>query len=245
MSHGAHLTGGSGRQTRKQKYSMEDWEERLAQKNIPKSILNDLVMNYLVIEGYKDAAECFREESGAEPSVDLESIAGRMATRVALQNGDVEEAMSLANALNPLVLEENRALYFHLQQQKLIELIREGRVEEALTFAQDELAPKGEENKEFLRELERTMTLLAFEDVTKSPMSDLLSPAQRQKTASELNAAILSSQSQEKDPKLPSLLKLLSWAQDQLAQQAEFPRMNFGTGELEDPSASSAPPSSS
>ena len=43
---------------------------------------------------------------------------------------------------------------------------------------------------------ERTVALLAFEDVKASPVGDLMDTAQRQKTASELNAAILSSQNQ-------------------------------------------------
>ena len=51
------------------------------------------------------------------------------------------------------ILEEKQELYFHLQQQRLIELIRQGKTEEALEFAQDILAPQGEENPEFLEEL--------------------------------------------------------------------------------------------
>lgn len=43
---------------------------------------------------------------------------------------------------------------------------------------------------------ERTVALLAFEDVSASPVADLMDIAQRQKTASELNAAILASQGQ-------------------------------------------------
>ena len=43
---------------------------------------------------------------------------------------------------------------------------------------------------------ERTITLLAFEDASQSPLADLMDVTQRQKTASELNAAILSSQCQ-------------------------------------------------
>lgn len=46
------------------------------------------------------------------------------------------------------------------------------------------------------------MSLLAFELNSPSPVSDLLTPAQRQKLASELNSALLLSQSQEKDPKV-------------------------------------------
>ncbi|EYU45790.1 hypothetical protein MIMGU_mgv1a018190mg [Erythranthe guttata] len=84
------------------------------------------------------------------------------------------------------------------QLQRLIELIRNGKVEEALEFAQEELAPRGEENQGFLEELERTVALLAFEDVTNCPVSELLDISQRLKTASEVNAAILTSQSHEK-----------------------------------------------
>lgn len=48
------------------------------------------------------------------------------------------------------ILDTNPELYFHLQQQKLIELIRSGKIEEALEFAQEELAPRGEENVHLL-----------------------------------------------------------------------------------------------
>eukprot|EP00126_Sphaerothecum_destruens_P009420 Sdes_comp20502_c0_seq6m14983 len=108
--------------------------------------LNKLVMNYLVIEGYKDAAEKFMKESGEAPSLDLASIEERMKIREAVQHGNISRAIELVNDLNPEILDMNPQLYFHLQQQTLIELIRENRIEEALNFAQEELAPRGEEN---------------------------------------------------------------------------------------------------
>jgi hypothetical protein len=87
------------------------------------------------------------------------------------------------------------------------------------------MAPRGEEHPEYLEELERTMALLAFGDSFDSPVQDLLHPGQRQKTASELNSAILLSQSQEKDPKLPNLLKMLAWSQEQLDERMVYPRI--------------------
>ena len=51
------------------------------------------------------------------------------------------------------ILEEQQELAFHLQQQRLIELIREGRVDDALEFAQENLAPLGEEQPALLEEL--------------------------------------------------------------------------------------------
>lgn len=50
----------------------------------------------------------------------------------------------------------------------------------------------------FLEELEKTVALLAFEDVSNCPVGELLDVSQRLKTASEVNAAILTSQSHEK-----------------------------------------------
>ncbi|OAE30231.1 hypothetical protein AXG93_4295s1870 [Marchantia polymorpha subsp. ruderalis] len=205
----------------------EEWEKKLADVKIRKEDMNKLVMNFLVTEGYVEAAEKFQMESGTQH---------RMAVRKAVQCGNVEDAIEKVNDLNPEILDTNPQLFFHLQQQRLIELIRSGSVEEALQFAQEELAPRGEENHAFLEELERTVALLAFEDTASCPVGELLDVSQRQKTASELNAAILTSQSHEKDPKLPSLLKMLIWAQNQLDEKASYPRINdLVNATLEDP----------
>ena len=91
------------------------------------------------------------------------------------------------------------------------------------------------------------MALLAFEDLTKSPVGYLMQNNQRLKTASELNSALLSSQNQEKgrtllchldlsDPKLPTLLKLLKYAQVKLDEKMKYPKINnIATAELENP----------
>lgn len=222
--------------TSKKVITREEWEKRLKDVKIRKQDMNKLVMNFLVTEGYVEAAEKFRVESGTEPDIDLATITDRMAVKKAVQSGNVEDAIEKVNDLNPEILDTNPQLYFHLQQQRLIELIRHGKVEEALEFAQEELAPRGEENQSFLEELERTVALLAFEDVKNCPYGELLDVSQRLKTASEVNAAILTSQSHEKDPKLPSLLKMLIWAQNQLDEKAAYPRINdLSTATLEDP----------
>ena len=58
-------------------------------------------MNYLVIEGYKDAAEKFAQESRLEPSVDLHSITDRMNIRTAIQMGNIDAAIEQVNDLDP------------------------------------------------------------------------------------------------------------------------------------------------
>lgn len=44
----------------------EEWEKKLNDVKIRKEDMNRLVMNFLVTEGYVDAAEKFRMESGTE-----------------------------------------------------------------------------------------------------------------------------------------------------------------------------------
>ncbi|OIW13677.1 hypothetical protein TanjilG_08019 [Lupinus angustifolius] len=198
--------------------------------------MNNMVMNFLVTEGFSEVAEKFRNESGTDSDMDLATIADRMAVKDAVQRGNIEDAIKKVNDSNLEILDTNPQLFFHLQQQRLIELIRDGKIEEALEFAREELAPRGEENPSFLGELERTVALLAFKDAYKCPIGELLGTSQRLKTASEVNAAILTSQGHEKDPKLPSLLKMLIWSQNQLDEKAAYPRINdLSKGTLEDP----------
>ena len=57
--------------------------------------------------------------------------------------------------------------------------------EAALEFAQSQLAEQGEESRECLTEMERTLALLAFDNPEDSPFGDLLNMMQRQKVESE------------------------------------------------------------
>jgi glucose-induced degradation protein 8 len=94
---------------------------------------------------------------------------------------------------------------------------RNGKIEEALTFAQNKISEAGETNPEVLNELERTLALLAFEKPAQSPFSDLLDQTHRQKIASELNAAILRIEhKQNQNPRMMNVLKLILWAQSEL-----------------------------
>ncbi|CAO1636695.1 unnamed protein product [Sympodiomycopsis kandeliae] len=226
--------------------SQAEWELKLNEVAVSKDDMNRLIMDYLVIEGYKDAAQRFSVESGLSPQVDLSSIQNRMIIRSAVQRGDIEDAISRVNELDPEILDTNPLLFFHLQQQRLIELIRGGQITEALQFAAEELAPRGEEFPHLLPELEKTMALLAFDlpeagtgagagatSTMAAPphIAELLSPSQKLRTAGELNAAILASQSQGCDPKLPQMLRLMNHGEALLGPdgpgKTRFPRLDL------------------
>lgn len=148
------------------------------------------------------------------------------------------------------ILESNAKLCFHVQQQQVIELIRCGKVNEALLFAQEYLAYKGEENPDALDDLgafayncasdcilqfktsptlhvsaENTIALIAFEDPNSCPCKHLMELQQRQMIASELNKAILARLNHSTESKLASLVKMLAWCQDRLESRAKFPKL--------------------
>lgn len=60
-------------------------------------------MDYLVIEGYKTAAEEFSKEAEVKTAFDFQTIEDRTNIREALQDGDVEGAITRVNDLNPEV----------------------------------------------------------------------------------------------------------------------------------------------
>jgi len=204
---------------------------------LPKNTTNEIVMNYLVTEGFKESAEKFRDETGILNNVELSGMDSRIKIQEAILAGKVPEAISMVNQLHPELLDDDPYLFFHLQQQQLIELIREGKVEDALTFATEKLAERGAESGFVLEELERMLALLAFEDPEKSPYGDLLSYSHRQKVASDVNAAILKAEhSDNTQPKLALGLKIVLWAQNELDKKCiRYNRMvDLSTGKIED-----------
>merc|ERR1719215_1688097 len=73
-------------------------------------------MNYLVTEGFKDAAERFQDEAGMNPGQDLSLLDNRIKIRDSIQAGNILDAISLVNELHPQLLDNDRYLLFHLQQ---------------------------------------------------------------------------------------------------------------------------------
>jgi len=207
--------------------------DRLNNMPLNRSQMNALIMDYMVAEGFKEAANSFKTEAGIE----MARIAGepenpelldeRIRVRSAIEEGHITEAIKLLNEYYPELLDGNRVLYFKLQLQQLIELIRNQQVDDALAFAQDQLSV--DEDFLQLQELERTLALLAFDSPETSPYADLLQLAHRQQLASEVNESILKEQSGSNDdskPQLVTLIKLLMWTQGELEKKkVKFPKM--------------------
>ncbi|KAL1919331.1 uncharacterized protein VTP21DRAFT_2024 [Calcarisporiella thermophila] len=211
--------------------SSEDWQKRMRKMELSRSDLDSLVMNYLLVEGYGDAAERFAEECGLQPCMDLHSVRERMAIRAAIHLGEIEEAIEKTNVIKPevpTILGSNTDLLFLLKQQIFIEKIRKSQISEALAFAQQELAPLVEANvsPRLLEQLGQTMSLLIFDEGSSAPVAELLDLAQRQRTASELNSAILTTQGLDHNPRLSAIIKMLLWCEAQLdRRRVVYPKL--------------------
>lgn len=96
---------------------------RLDDVQLKRSQMNSLVMDYLVAEGFKEAAEKFKTESGVEmsrlacgPGVENNSLLDqRIEVRHAVEEGDILKAIQLINRYHPELLDQNRSLFFKLQ----------------------------------------------------------------------------------------------------------------------------------
>merc|ERR1712169_13000 len=143
------------------------FERRVAETHISKSDVNNLIMDYLITEGYPSAAEKFAAEANIQPKADLSCIQERVQIRDSIHRGDLQAAIELINELNPELLDADKKLHFSLLRLQLVELIRQSftssdatLVGRAIEFAQNNLAPYAPLEPQFKYDLERAMALL-------------------------------------------------------------------------------------
>lgn len=74
-----------------------------------------MLLHLIFIEGFKEAAEKFRLESGVNPTMDLQTIDKRLLIRGHLQNGEIDSAVALINQIHPELLDNDNLLYFKIQ----------------------------------------------------------------------------------------------------------------------------------
>ncbi|KAA0198886.1 Glucose-induced degradation protein 8 [Fasciolopsis buskii] len=162
--------------------------------------INRLILEYLVVEGYKDAAEKFSRETGiTEPLTEMrisgESLMDRMWIREAVLRRNIADVIEKVNSLWPELFDKNPFIYFQLRQLQMLELIRNHKLEDALIFAQsylaDPVAKRLSDHPQLLNEMQNTMALLAFDDPAQSIYGCLLGPQHAELVAGALNRAIL------------------------------------------------------
>lgn len=183
--------------------------------NLDKStLLNRLVLNFLIHEGYEQTAYKLAKELGINPNgseeddeylIGWRSMSIRRQIKDMLLKGEIGDAIDTLNLLYPELLEQNNLLYFKLLLLNLIEMIRnheeqgdgddkEQFIMKIVSFAQDKLTNKAIKNIKFMEELELTMTLLIYsnkKEMLPPKLNQLFEIKLRRDIASLVNKCIL------------------------------------------------------
>jgi hypothetical protein len=125
---------------------------------------NQLVLEYLMVSGFREAAEEFAQEAGLK--IDVGSMADREEARNLILSGDILGCIRLLDNMDKNILENDPSLFFDLLRQQFVELLllggEGGGGTAALKFAQERLLPQVLRDPGLLRSVERLMGLVAF-----------------------------------------------------------------------------------
>ncbi|ORY81387.1 CTLH/CRA C-terminal to lish motif domain-domain-containing protein [Protomyces lactucae-debilis] len=214
-----------------------------------KSDLNNLVLNFLIIEGYESAAVKFAAEAGLQPKISTEHIHERVEIRTCIHRGEITQAIQLINELNPELLDTDPALHFMLLRLHLIELIKQHLASPSpwsltalLEFAGTHLAPRAAADPAALTDLEQTMALLCFAPAATPPLgaaqtaipldaslTSLLEPSMRARVAESVNEGLLQSQGIMRESKLRALVRLFLWGEKKCGETTQTGQPATGT----------------
>ncbi|KAI0889553.1 CTLH/CRA C-terminal to lish motif domain-containing protein [Annulohypoxylon maeteangense] len=188
----------------------------------PKSDINALILDYLTVAGYPNAAAKFSTEANLSPQQPSTDIHARQQIQTFIHKGEIESAIHALNDLNPSILDEDEPLHFALLRLQLVELIRKSRpggdIGPALEFAQTQLGPKAPRTPQFLEDLEKTMSLLVFDHDNLDPsLAALLQPELRQEVADRVNKAI----QQRSAAAIRHLVQMRAWSEEVVRKEGK------------------------
>jgi len=184
--------------------------------------VNALVVDFLICEGYREAAELLCKESNSLfPEEEKPGLHKRYEIRTSIVNGDIQKAIEQINEYVPTLLRDRPKVHFQLLRQQLVELIREKKVEEALQFAQQHLVHIADQPPELLQKLEQTYGLLVFDKPEESPFGYLMDMNQRNILAAEVNSLICGIDDRNPTSKLEQLFRLIIWNKQQLESKGQ------------------------
>lgn len=199
-----------------------------SQPRIGASQINELILDLFVVNGYRDVAEQFVEETGLD-QVDLVDIGKRKQFKKLLLEGRVQEAIKELNELDSWFLDSHFRYHYQLLELQLIELIRAADLDKdikgvnaPLEFAEHRILalikqqPVGVQG-EYIRKLQMVLALVCF-PVKSLPLKlqSLLSIERRAQVADEMNKALLEWRGLAGTGKLWRVIKLYKWAEKKL-----------------------------
>ena len=190
-----------------------------SRSTIDKSLLAELVLESLVVDGHSGAAVSFSEEAGLDAPSTMSSMEGRVAIRHAiLHRRDALAAVQGLRELQPSLLASHPELLFRLHQQHVMNLLSDGEPAAAWEHAATSLVSLADASgdAELQRAVDATAVLFSFCDLRAAapalpPASAaLLTPEYRAETARMMNVALLAAEGGVTVARLPMLLNVLA-----------------------------------
>ncbi len=212
---------------KKKSISNEKWFKELNSHKINKDKMNMIIANYLFVQGYCLPLKKFIEETKIKFDFDEKLLNKRYLIRQLIAKNKIREAVNEINSLNKDILKENKIIYFVLQRQILINYIQENNLTEALYFAKNTMLPLVEGDNFLYKELEKTMGLMAYENINDIPEKEIITEKFLEKIASKTNLVILNNLSRDKiiNLNLEMLIKLTKFTQNELKEEIDFPQI--------------------
>ncbi|KAF5954799.1 hypothetical protein HYC85_007655 [Camellia sinensis] len=180
--------------------------------SIPQNVSYGLVRSYLLHYGYEDTLKLFdiasksslppiplAQENGFNEQDNMYALNQRKALRQLIKNGKIEDAFDKLRDWYPQIVQDDAsATCFLLHCQKFIELVRAGRLEEAVAYGRMKF-DKFYRLKEYEELVKDCAALLAYEQPQNSSVGYLLEESQREMVADTVNAMVLSTNPNVKD----------------------------------------------
>ncbi|KAM0274279.1 hypothetical protein ACHAQH_008013 [Verticillium albo-atrum] len=217
------------------------FEERVDDVKSPKSDINSLIFDYLMMEGYPNAAAKFSKEANLQPHQADDTIRLRQQIQHSIHIGSVQSAIEALNDLDPEILDRDPTLHFALLRLQLVERIRSSTASSdeiaTLEFAQTHLAPRAVTDPRFLNDLEETMALLVVPRNSLEPQqAAILHPDLRREVADNVNKAVLQRMSERREASIRELVRMRAWAeQTARASKKSLPeRLDIGLNRPEE-----------
>jgi glucose-induced degradation protein 8 len=213
---------------------ISSWNSIAESHTLSKQTMNNLIMKYFILEGFKDAALEFSKEAFVNEKCDIDSITRREDVRNRISSGDILIAVELLNQWYPKLFDDNQQLLLQMYQQHFVELIVSRSIYEAMSFAKDHIAPLALRHPALLKDIEQIMCLALYGDHFRQSKRDLLpsvnnnppfipSPVRRRfdvgerhRLASTINMEMLKAEGSGTEPEIALLLKTVVTKQNKL-----------------------------
>lgn len=212
---------------KKKTISNEKWAKEINAHKINNEKMNQIIANYLFIQGYCLPLKKFISETQIKFNFDENLLTKRYLIRQLITSNQIEKAIDEINSIDKRILQENKIIHFILLRQKLINYIKENKLEEGLSFTKETLLPLTQGEDFLYKELEKTMCLLVYDSIEDAPERELITDKFLEKIASKVNLIILNYLSGDKmvNLNLELLIKSMLYVQGQLKSEIEFPQI--------------------